>query len=56
MNRTAKLAGQWVLVAAIACASAWMGARVATVKMAGASQVHNGIVLVDDGPKPCTKC
>jgi hypothetical protein len=56
MNRTAKLAGQWVLVAAIACASAWMGARVATVKMAGTPQVHSGIVLVDGGPKPCPNC
>jgi hypothetical protein len=54
MNRTAKLAGQWVLVAAIACASAWMGARVATVKMATVEKPS--VFMLVDGPTPCTKC
>jgi hypothetical protein len=55
MNRTAKLAGQMVLVAALACASAWMGARVATAKMA-AVEKPSMFMLVDDGPKPCPNC
>jgi hypothetical protein len=52
MNRTAKLAGQMVLVAALACASAWMGARVATAKMATVEKP--GVFMLVDDPKPCT--
>ena len=55
MNRTAKLAGQWVLVALIACASAWMGARVATVK-ASLAEKPGVFMLVDDNPRPCGNC
>ena len=55
MNRTAKLAGQWVLVAALMCASAWMGARVATGTVQGMHK-QPGLILTDGGTKPPGSC
>jgi hypothetical protein len=56
MNRIAKNVQSLVLAAMLFVAGAYLGARAVSHGAVAAKQVHNGIMLVDGGPKPCSSC
>jgi hypothetical protein len=56
MNRIAKSVQPLVLATVLLVAGAYLGARAVSHGAVAAKQVHNGIMLVDGGPKPCGIC
>jgi hypothetical protein len=56
MNRIAKNVQPLVLAAVLFVAGAYFGARAVSHGVVAAKQVHNGIMLVDGGQKPCSSC
>jgi hypothetical protein len=56
MNRIAKSVQPLVLAAVMLVAGAYLGARAVSHGAVAAKQVHNGIMLVDGGSKPCSSC
>lgn len=56
MNRTAKMVGQWLMVAIVAFASAWLGARVVLHQTQSNSKTNTLKMIPVEYPKPPGAC